>query len=262
MPAEAAGLQLQRRLEGGHRGLRSNPAGRPDADRGDEQQPGPARAAGPARGWWATWSPGSLAATVEEDPAVHYYVPCIPMKKQELIAAMQGAWAALGVRGVQRALAGGVEDPASKIRPSPRSSTPFGPANTRMSATHASSMTGCTATSRRTAPSPWCPRCPAASATPDELMRIASAAVKKYNVPLVKLTGGQRIDLVGVSQGGPAEASGADHRHAGRARLGQKLSHLQELHRHRVTAASAWATAWDWRRRSRSGSAASTARPS
>ena len=33
--------------------------------------------------------------------------------------------------------------------------------------------------------------------TPAELMRIAQAAVK-YNVPLVKMTGGQRIDLVGV----------------------------------------------------------------
>jgi len=33
--------------------------------------------------------------------------------------------------------------------------------------------------------------------TPDELMRIAKVAVK-YAVPLVKLTGGQRIDLVGI----------------------------------------------------------------
>ena len=35
--------------------------------------------------------------------------------------------------------------------------------------------------------------------TPAELMRIAQAAVK-YNVPLVKMTGGQRIDLVGVKK--------------------------------------------------------------
>ena len=35
--------------------------------------------------------------------------------------------------------------------------------------------------------------------TPDELMRIAKVAVK-YDVPLVKVTGGQRIDLVGIAK--------------------------------------------------------------
>jgi nitrite reductase (NADH) large subunit len=38
---------------------------------------------------------------------------------------------------------------------------------------------------------------PGGVCTPDELKRIADVAVK-YNVPLVKLTGGQRIDLVGI----------------------------------------------------------------
>jgi nitrite reductase (NADH) large subunit len=41
------------------------------------------------------------------------------------------------------------------------------------------------------------PEMPGGVCTPDELKRIADVAVK-YNVPLVKLTGGQRIDLVGV----------------------------------------------------------------
>ncbi|EIZ77380.1 nitrite reductase (NAD(P)H) large subunit [Novosphingobium sp. Rr 2-17] len=41
------------------------------------------------------------------------------------------------------------------------------------------------------------PEMPGGVCTPDELMRIATVAVK-YNVPLVKLTGGQRIDLVGI----------------------------------------------------------------
>jgi len=44
------------------------------------------------------------------------------------------------------------------------------------------------------------PEMPGGITTPAELMRIAEAAVK-YDVPLVKLTGGQRIDLVGVSKG-------------------------------------------------------------
>jgi nitrite reductase (NADH) large subunit len=41
------------------------------------------------------------------------------------------------------------------------------------------------------------PEMPGGVCTPDELKRIAEVAVK-YDVPLVKLTGGQRIDLVGI----------------------------------------------------------------
>jgi nitrite reductase (NADH) large subunit len=43
------------------------------------------------------------------------------------------------------------------------------------------------------------PEMPGGVTTPAELMRIAEVAVK-YDVPLVKLTGGQRIDLVGVTK--------------------------------------------------------------
>ena len=42
-------------------------------------------------------------------------------------------------------------------------------------------------------------RCRAASAPPTKLIRIGEVA-KKYDVPLVKLTGGQRIDLVGLKK--------------------------------------------------------------
>ena len=41
------------------------------------------------------------------------------------------------------------------------------------------------------------PEMPGGVCTPAELQRIAEVAVK-YNVPLVKVTGGQRIDLVGI----------------------------------------------------------------
>jgi nitrite reductase (NADH) large subunit len=40
---------------------------------------------------------------------------------------------------------------------------------------------------------------PGGITTPEELKRIAEAAIK-YNVPLVKVTGGQRIDLVGIAK--------------------------------------------------------------
>src|SRR6266446_4975068 len=68
-----------------------------------------------------------------------------------------------------------------------------------MNATRDLSTTVFTATSRRTARSQSFRRCPGGVCTPAELMRIADAAVK-YNVPLVKVTGGQRIDLVGIKK--------------------------------------------------------------
>jgi nitrite reductase (NADH) large subunit len=43
------------------------------------------------------------------------------------------------------------------------------------------------------------PEMPGGITTPADLIRIAQVAMK-YNVPLVKLTGGQRIDLVGISK--------------------------------------------------------------
>ncbi|MBV8401238.1 MAG: NAD(P)/FAD-dependent oxidoreductase, partial [Acetobacteraceae bacterium] len=57
-----------------------------------------------------TWYCGG---EVEEDPSIHYYVPCIPMRKPELTAAIreQGL---KSVSAVFRALAGGREDAASK----------------------------------------------------------------------------------------------------------------------------------------------------
>ena len=43
------------------------------------------------------------------------------------------------------------------------------------------------------------PEMPGGITTPADLIRIAEVAMK-YDVPLVKLTGGQRIDLVGVTK--------------------------------------------------------------
>ena len=146
-----------------------------------------------------------------------------------------------GVRGARRRQGGPGQQAGARLAADRRS----GRASTRTSATRASSTTACTATSRRTARSRSSRRCRAASCTPDELRRIADVA-DKYDVPLVKLTGGQRIDLVGV----PKEQLPAvwqRPRHAGGLRLGQELPHLQELHRHRLSAASASATAWGWR---------------
>ena len=58
-------------------------------------------------------------------------------------------------------------------------------------------MSACTPIFRRTARSPWSRRYQAASPARRSCGSIAFVA-EKYHVPLVKLTGGQRIDLLGI----------------------------------------------------------------
>ena len=89
--------------------------------------------------------------------------------------------------------------------------------------------------------------------TSAELQRIADVAVK-YAVPLVKLTGGQRIDLVGVRKEdlpGVWRDLGMPAGHAwARATAPAKAASASTI------AASAWATAWAWRSGSSAASAA------
>ena len=66
--------------------------------------------------------------------------------------------------------------------------------------------------------------------TPDELRRIADVA-DKYEVPMVKVTGGQRLDLLGVrKQDLPGDL--ARPRHAVGARLREGRAHGEDLRRH------------------------------
>ncbi|MGI4951543.1 MAG: nitrite reductase large subunit NirB [Janthinobacterium lividum] len=132
---------------------------------------------------------------VEEDPSVHYYVPCIPLRKQTLIAAVREL-ELKSVTSVFAALAGGVEDPASKI---PLASL----LNTIWPGEYVDQRDARFINDRvhgniqKDGTFSVVPEMAGGVCTPAELMRIAQAAVK-YNVPLVKMTGGQRIDLVGV----------------------------------------------------------------
>jgi nitrite reductase [NAD(P)H] large subunit len=132
---------------------------------------------------------------IEDDPAVHYYVSCIPLRKPELVDAIrqQGL---KSVSAVFKALAGGVEDAASKPALASLLVTLWNKEyederdarfiNDRV---HANIQKDGTFS--------VIPEMPGGVCTPDELRRIADVAVK-YDVPLVKVTGGQRIDLVGV----------------------------------------------------------------
>ncbi len=65
-----------------------------------------------------------------------------------------------------------------------------------------------------------------------ELRRIADVA-DKYSVPMVKITGGQRIDLARHFKGKPSQGL-AGSRHAVRTCLYESLSNLQNLCRHGV----------------------------
>ena len=134
----------------------------------------------------------------EEDPSVHYYVPCIPMAKPELVQAIREQ-NLKSVSSVFRALAfEGKADAASKPALASLLITLWDDQyederdarfiNDRV---HANIQKDATFS--------VVPEMPGGITTPADLMRIAEVAVK-YNVPLVKLTGGQRIDLVGISK--------------------------------------------------------------
>jgi nitrite reductase (NADH) large subunit len=132
---------------------------------------------------------------VVEDPAIHYYVPGVPLRKPELIAAIKEK-NLRSVSAVFAKLAGGKEDPASKIGLASLLKTVWGQdyederdarfINDRVHANIQKDRTFSVV-----------PRIYGGVTSAAELRRIADVA-EKYNVPMVKITGGQRIDLLGV----------------------------------------------------------------
>jgi nitrite reductase [NAD(P)H] large subunit len=134
---------------------------------------------------------------VEEDPSVHYYVPSIPMTKPELIEAVR-AQNLRSVSSVFAALGGGVEDAASKPALASLLITVWaGDYEDERDARFINDRVH--ANIQKDGTFSVVPEMPGGVTTPADLIRIAEVA-QKYNVPLVKLTGGQRIDLVGVSK--------------------------------------------------------------
>ncbi len=132
---------------------------------------------------------------VEEDPSIHYYVPCIPLAKVELVAEVKR----LGLRSVSAvfaALSTTGEDAASKPPLASLLATIWaGEYEDERDARFINDRVH--ANIQRDGTFSVVPEMPGGVCTPAELMRIAQVAVK-YKVPLVKLTGGQRIDLVGI----------------------------------------------------------------
>jgi len=133
--------------------------------------------------------------TVKEDPSVHHYVPGVPLAKPELVRAIRER----GLRSVSSvfaALAGGVEDAPSKPGLASLLKTIWGKdydderdarfINDRV---HANIQKDGTFS--------VIPRIYGGVTTAAELRRIADVA-EKHHARMVKITGGQRIDLLGI----------------------------------------------------------------
>jgi nitrite reductase (NADH) large subunit len=132
---------------------------------------------------------------IVEDPAVHYYVPGVSLAKPELIEAIK-AQNLRSVSAVFNALAGGKVDVSSKVGLASLLKTIWGKdyederdarfINDRV---HANIQKDATFS--------VIPRIYGGVTSAAELRRIADVA-EKYEVPMVKITGGQRIDLLGI----------------------------------------------------------------
>jgi nitrite reductase (NADH) large subunit len=131
------------------------------------------------------------------DPTEHYYVPGVALEKSQLVAEIKSR-GLKSVSAVFEELAGGREDPGSKVGLASLLKTLWPDEydderdarfiNDRVHANIQKDGTFSVV-----------PRIYGGVTTADELMRIAQVAVK-YNVPMVKLTGGQRIDLLGIKK--------------------------------------------------------------
>src|SRR3954449_7549296 len=133
---------------------------------------------------------------VTEDPAASWYVPGVPLAKPELMAAIR----AQGLRSVSAVFAalapGGAEDAKSKMGLTSLLRMMWGAQfvderdgrfiNDRV---HANIQ--------RDGTFSVVPQIKGGVTTPAQLRKIAEVA-EKYEVPMVKITGGQRIDLLGI----------------------------------------------------------------
>ena len=134
---------------------------------------------------------------VQEDPSVHWYVPGVPLGKPELIEAIR-AQALKSVSAVFAALADGREDPASKPGLASLLKTLWGAEyederdarfiNDRVHANVQKDGTFSVV-----------PGISGGVTNSTQLRAIADVA-DKYDVPMIKITGGQRIDLLGVAK--------------------------------------------------------------
>ncbi len=132
-----------------------------------------------------------------EDPSIHYYVPGIPLRKPELVEEIR----ARGLRSVSSvfaALAGGKEDPGSKPGLASLLKTIW--AKDYIDERDARFINDRVhANIQRDATFSVIPRIYGGVTSAEQLRTIADAA-DKYGAKMVKITGGQRIDLLGIKK--------------------------------------------------------------
>ena len=139
----------------------------------------------------------AYAGEIIEDPSEHYYVPGVPLPKPELIAAIK-AKQLKSVSAVFRALADGKEDPGSKIGlASLLKSLWSDEYEDERDARYINDRVH--ANIQHDGTFSVVPRIYGGVTSPAELKRIAEVA-EQYNVRMVKITGGQRIDLLGITK--------------------------------------------------------------
>ncbi len=133
-----------------------------------------------------------------EDPSAHYYVPGVPMPKAALVEAIHR----LGLRSaseVFEALADGRDDPASKMGLTSLLRTIWGPEDLGDERDARYINDRVHANIQRDGTFSVVPGISGGVTSADQLRRIADVA-DKYEVPMIKITGGQRIDLLGITK--------------------------------------------------------------
>lgn len=139
----------------------------------------------------------AYAGEVVDDASEHYYVPGVPLEKSQLVAEIKRR-GLKSVSAVFRDLAGGKECPASKVGLASLLKTLWpGEYDDERDARFINDRVH--ANIQKDGTFSVVPRIYGGVTSPAELRRIAEVA-EKYNVPMVKFTGGQRLDLLGVKK--------------------------------------------------------------
>jgi nitrite reductase [NAD(P)H] large subunit len=151
---------------------------------------------GSCKGLVADIVTAALGGDLEADPAEGYYVSCIPMDKPQLMAEIRKR-GLYSVSAVFAALAqDGAEQAGSKMALASLLKMMWGEqyVDERDARFINDRVHG---NIQRDGTFSVVPQVPGGVTTPAQLRRIADVA-ERYDVPMVKITGGQRIDLLGV----------------------------------------------------------------
>ena len=141
------------------------------------------------------WAAGDALV---EDPSVHYYVSGVPLPKAELVEQIRSR----GLRSASHvfdALADGRDDPASKmgLTSLPRTIWGVDELGDERDARYINDHVH--ANIQRDGTFSVVPGISGGVTSADQLRHIADVA-DKYAVPMIKITGGQRIDLLGITK--------------------------------------------------------------